>query len=236
MLVHTLPACVNIHENAQTASYLSDVQSLLFDSLSHDLVSIVQLANTYEVNSDIIFVYQGEMLNGVEFGGSFVPYRIHKSGDAMSKLSLDVLKREDDYTLSFEYRADLYLGETIDNFANLYINIVKGMLECEKLSELTFCTEREKAFYRAANDNRLEFDRSLTLVELFRRQARLHPDNIAVSFKDKSLTYSQLDHYSENLAKLLAENGVTREVPVQQLSARQADVYAGGFQGAGRHS
>ena len=214
MLVHTLPICVNIDENAKTDAFLSGVQELLFDSLSHDLVSIVQLAGSYEVNSDIIFVYQGEMLNGVDFNGSFVPYRIHKSGDAMSKLSLDVLKREDDYTLSFEYRADLYLEETIDNFAHLYIQIVKGLLDCERLSDLIFCTEREKAFYRAANDNRLDFDRSLTMVDLFRRQAELHPDNIAVSFKDKSLTYAQLDRYSENLAKLLAANGVTREVPV----------------------
>ena len=214
MLVHTLPMCVNIDENQATADYLADVQGLLFDCLNHDIVSIVQLANEYEVNSDIIFVYQGEMLNGVELGGEFIPYHIHKSGDAMSKLSLDVLKRGDDYTLSFEYRTDLYLDETIENFANLYINIVKGLLEAENLNELVFCGEREKAFYRAANDNRLEFDRSLTLIDLFRKQAQLHPDNIAIGFKDKKLTYAQLDRYSENLAKLLAKHGVTREVPV----------------------
>ena len=214
MLVHTLPVCVNIDENEKTEDYLAGVQALLFDSLNHDLVSIVQLANEYEVNSDIIFVYQGEMLNGVTINGSFVPYHIHKSGDAMSKLSLDVLKREDDYTLSFEYRTDLYLEETIENFAHLYMNIVEGLLGCEALNNITFCKDREKEFYRAANDNRLEFDRSLTLVDLFREQVRLHPDNIAIGFKDKTLTYAQLDRYSENLAKLLAKNGVTHEVPV----------------------
>ena len=230
MLVHTLPLCVNIDENAQVAAYLAKVQELLFDSLNHDIVSIVQLANEYEVNSDIIFVYQGEMLNGVTLDGSFIPYHIHKSGDAMSKLSLDVLKRENDYTLSFEYRADLYLKETIENFAHLYINIIEGLLGCDSLSQITFCKERELEFYRAANDNRLElrelefyraandnrleFDRSLTLIDLFRRQVQLHPDNIAIGFKDKTLTYAELDRYSENLAKLLAKNGVTHEVPV----------------------
>lgn len=214
MLVHTLPLCVNIDEKAQTSEYLAEVQELLFDSLNHDIVSIVQLANEYEVNSDIIFVYQGEMLNGVTINDSFVPYHIHKSGDAMSKLSLDVLKRENDYTLSFEYRTDLYLKETIENFAHLYMSIVEGLLECASLDQITFCKDREKAFYREANDNRLEFDRSLTLIDLFREQARLHPDNIAIGFKDKTLTYAELNRYSENLAKLLAKNGVTREVPV----------------------
>ena len=214
MLVHTLPFCVDIDETAAVSDYLSGVQERLFDCLNHDLVSIVQLANEYEVNSDIIFVYQGEMLNGTEFDGKFIPYHIHKSGDAMSKLSLDVLKREDDYTLSFEYRTDLYLAETMENFAQLYINIIKGMLFCERLNELVFCGEREKAFYRAANDNALTFDRSLTMVDLFRKQAALHPDRVAIGFKDKKLTYAELDRYSENLAAVLASHGVTREVPV----------------------
>ena len=49
---------------------------------------------------------------------------------------------------------------------------------------------------------------------MFRRQVQLHPDNIAIGFKDKTLTYAELDRYSENLAKLLAKNGVTHEVPV----------------------
>ena len=214
MLVKTLPLCVSIDENEETGKYLSRVQELLFGCLSHDQVSIVTLANEYEVSSDILFVYQGEMLNGVDFGSSFIPFRAHKTGDAMSKLSLDVLKRPDDYTLSFEYRADLYLDETIENFIHLYINIIKGLLECEKLCDITFCTDREKSFYRRANDNAVEFDRSLTVVGLFREQVRLHPDKTAIVFRDKTLTYSQLDDYSERLARLLASEGITREVPV----------------------
>ena len=214
MLVHTLPFSVDIDETAPVADFLSGVQERLFGCLNHDLVSIVQLASEYEVNSDIIFAYQGEMLNGTEFEGEFIPYHIHKSGDAMSRLSLDVLKRSGDYTLSFEYRADLYLAKTIENFARLYIHILSGMLTCERLDELVFCTECEKAFYRASNDNTLVFDRSLTMVDLFRKQAALHRDRVAISFKDKQLTYAQLDRYSENLAALLCAHGVTREVPV----------------------
>ncbi len=214
MLVHTLPLCIKSDDNDSVDDYLSKVQDTLFESLDHDLVSIVQLANEYEVNSDILFVYQGEMFGSVDIGGNTVTRRLHKTGDAMAKLSLDVFKQGGDYTLSFEYRKDLYLDETIENFAHLYINIVKGLTECDRLCEIALCGEREKQFYRSANDNKVVFDRSLTFVDLFRRQVQLHPDNIAVVFKDKSLTYAQLDRYSENLAKLLARNGVGKEQPV----------------------
>jgi non-ribosomal peptide synthetase component F len=190
------------------------VQGTLFECLDHDLVSIVQLAGEYNVNSDILFVYQGEMFSGVDFGGKTITRRMHKTGDAMAKLSLDVFKQEGSYTLSFEYRKDLYLKQTIDNFAHMYINIVKGLTECDRLCDIALCGEREREFYRRVNDNEVVFDRSLTLVDLFRKQVRLHPDNTAVCFKDKSLTYLQLDRYSESLARLLARNGVKKEQPV----------------------
>ena len=214
MLVHTLPLYIKTDDNKAVSDYLSEVQRILFGSLDHDLVSIVQLANEYEVSSDILFVYQGEMFGGVDFGGRTVTPHIRKTGDAVSKLSLDVFKEQGGYTLSFEYRKDLYLDETVENFARLYMNIVKGLTECDRLSEIALCGERERAFIRKANDNKVEFDRSLTLTELFRRQAEAHPDNIAVSFKGKSLTYAELDRYSENLARMLAKQGVKREHPV----------------------
>ena len=214
MLVHTLPLCIKTDDNEETKDYLSKVQKILFESLDHDLISIVQLANDHDVNSDILFVYQGEMFSGVEFDGNIIQNQIHKTGDAMSKLSLDVFKCADDYTLSFEYRKDLYLEETIINFVHLYINILKGLTECTKLSDIALCDEREKEFYRNANNNKVEFDRKLTLTDLFAEQVRKHPDNIAVSFKDKKLTYAQLDRYSDNLAKLLAKNGIKKESPV----------------------
>lgn len=220
MLVRTLPIYLPAEAEQTCESYLGAVQDRLFACLDHDLVSIVQLANEYDVNSDILFVYQGEMLNGIEIEGHFVPYRMHKSGDAMSRLSLDVLKQEGDYLLSFEYRADLYREETIENFAGLYINIIRGMLECESLKEITFCGEKEKAFYRMANENQVPFDRSLSYVDLFREQVKRHPDRIAIGFKEKTLTYGELDHYSENLAKRLSTLGVHREVPVGILVPR----------------
>ncbi len=132
-------------------------------------MSIVQLANEYEVNSDILFAYQGEMLNSVNMGGTLIPLCFYKPGDTMSKLSVDVLKRSDDYTIMFEYRADLYLPETIECFARLYLRILEGMLSGAVLGEIELCGEEERAFYQRVNDDFVDFDHDLTVVDLFRK-------------------------------------------------------------------
>lgn len=214
MLVHTLPFYINIDEEAPVSEFMKKAQNLLFNCLENDSYSLVQMASEYNINADIIFVYQGEMLNGVNINGEFIPMQIHKTGYNMANLSLDVLKKQDDYTLVFEYRSDYYLDDTINNFINMFTNIVKGLLECEKLKDITLCKEKEFEFYEKANDNTVEFDRNLTMVDLFREQVKKYPERNAIVFKDKVLTYKELDRLSENLAIQLTKMGVTREVPV----------------------
>ena len=50
-----------------------------------------------------------------------------------------------------------------------------------------------------------EYDREQTWADLFREQARLHPDRTAVSAENGELTYAELDRLSDRLAAQLAE-------------------------------
>ncbi|NLR67398.1 amino acid adenylation domain-containing protein [Chitinophaga varians] len=54
-----------------------------------------------------------------------------------------------------------------------------------------------------------EYNSRETLVSLFRKQAARTPDNMAVSFKNHSLTYRELDEKSNQLAHYLLAQGVT---------------------------
>lgn len=224
MLVRTLPFYVRIDEEKEAKDFMLDAQEQLFRCIKHDSCSFVELANDYGVKSDIIFVYQGDTLNGITLGGKFVSMQIHKMGDSMANLSLDVLKRDDDYTLSFEYRSDLYTQRTIAQFAQLMISAIKGFLSGGRLKNIPLCGENDLADYRRFNENTVPIDAGLTLVDLFRRQVKETPDRNAVVYRDKALTYRQLDALSERLACLLAGEGVGPEVPVG-LMVRRSELF-----------
>ena len=49
----------------------------------------------------------------------------------------------------------------------------------------------------------MKYDSSETLVSLFRHQAAKTPDNIAVVFKDRQMTYRELDDLTDNIAAYL---------------------------------
>lgn len=214
MLVRTLPIYAQIDEEASAADYMAAMQDRLFQSMKYDACSFVELASEYSVNSDIIFVYQGSTLNGIEMAGRLIPLEMIKIGDSMANFSLDVLKHPGDYDLAFEYRTGLYTENTIERFGQLMVMVLKGLLKGGRLRDMPLAAPADLLEWQSFNDNSVEFDRSLTMVDLFRRQFTQTPDRKAIVFKDHTLTYRELDDLSERLAVALAKLGVEPEIPV----------------------
>lgn len=220
MLVRTLPIYVRVDEEMAAGDYMAALQDTLFACIKHDACSFVQLAAEYGVNADILFVYQGSTLNGITLNGRQIPLELLKGEDSMAKFSLEVMKRADGYELVFDYRADLYRQETVEAFARLMANIPGGLLQGIPLRQIAFADGRDMENWKRFNDNTLAVDRSLTVVDLLRRQFAQTPDRPAILFKDRRLTYRELDEWSERLALALAKLGVGPEMPVGVMVGR----------------
>lgn len=59
-----------------------------------------------------------------------------------------------------------------------------------------------------------DYQQEETLASLFRKQADLHPDHIAVVYQDQKMTYRELDQKSNQIANALAEEGVREGIYV----------------------
>ncbi|MCL4640087.1 MAG: amino acid adenylation domain-containing protein [Olivibacter sp.] len=58
------------------------------------------------------------------------------------------------------------------------------------------------------NDTGWAYSKEETLISLFRKQVLLHPEKLAVKFREKQLTYGELDERSNQLAHYLIKKGV----------------------------
>ncbi|MFP3757831.1 AMP-binding protein, partial [Cupriavidus sp. SIMBA_020] len=79
------------------------------------------------------------------------------------------------------------------------------------ISEIDITIDNERhQLLEEFNDTQADYDREKTLQELFEDQADKRPDHIAVKFRDRYLTYRELNEKSNQLARVLRQKGVTR--------------------------
>jgi amino acid adenylation domain-containing protein len=80
---------------------------------------------------------------------------------------------------------------------------------------------------RAFNDTRVEYDRQATLHGLFERQAAATPDAVALLFRDRSLTYRELNARANQLAARLRARRVGADQVVGVLAERSLEMMVG---------
>lgn len=220
MFVRTLPIYRSWQESALVDEYLTRFQNDFYDIMSHDCISFEELEEDYGIASDILFVYQGEMFNGLELEGRLCPARSVPVGKVRSNVSVMVMKSRDGYEVSLEYRKDVYRKETMKTLLRLYRQVLKGMLSCKKLEDICLVSPWDVQMLEQFNDTAKDYDRTCTIVDLFRQQARRTPERAALAYKDKVYTYRELDEITDRLAAYVADMGIGREQVVSVLVPR----------------
>lgn len=123
------------------------------------------------------------------------------------------------------YSTDLYQSKTISNFLSVFHTVLQEVLENPKtpIASISLCTDEA---YSALNSMGLlqmpksDYPRDMTVVDIFRHQAALHSDRIAVKDSSTTLTYRHLDILSDDIARWLKQFGYKSEKLVGVCSGR----------------
>ncbi len=140
------------------------------------------------------------------------------------------LGKKPDGTLSgdFEYDASLFEQTSVAGWASCFVTLVEAfanqpaaaVCSLPVLSQAT----RDTIVQRSAGPQVQLASDGLTLPEIFEQQARLTPEAIALQFEEVAMTYAQLDQASNQLARLLIENGIGTGDVVAMLLDRSAQL------------
>ena len=220
MLVHNIPVFVNIQDDTDTAVFMDKTQSLFHELATHDSADFSGLYGEYGIHPDHFFVYQGDMLSGVELDGRFIPMEVYKSDAVMASMTLHVLKQKNgDYQLHFEYAAEKFSKDTIIRMAGIYTRIVAGLLNSGRLQDISLLDDETLAEMDVWNANEKEYPKE-SVVTQFRAMAEKYPDHPAVIYKNETLTYAQVDEISDRIAGKLRSLGIGRDDVVSILIPR----------------
>ena len=224
MLVKTYPIYMNLDGKCKTDEFVKTVRDSIKSLTANDIYSFAEASRAYGISSDIIFAYQGDGLNAESFAGKPASFLDIKLEGAKSPLNIDVLYGRDGYSVSFEYRSDMYAAESIHMMAEAYGEIVLGMMNAETLADIDPLGEEAAAFLEQVNDTSwdVEFRPACRLME---DSASKYPDRTAIITSEEKLTYSQLNINANKLAHGLIDSGVHPGDIVALMLPRSAKVY-----------
>ena len=215
MLVNNIVIRGKINENDTFTTLLEKMKEQVLNDLSNQPYPFdmlvkklgVKMDNSRNPLFDVMFIYQNQEENVVKLNGKDVNILEIYNNIAKFNLSLEIKPKT--HTINIEYCADLFRKETIINLFNHYMNTIEYVINNaeSKIDDIEIISESEKdkILYKF-NNTTMNYEKNKTIVELFEEQVEKTPENIAVVFEGKEITYKELNRKANQLARFLREN------------------------------
>jgi non-ribosomal peptide synthetase component F len=129
-------------------------------------------------------------------------------------LRLSCIENQGNWQLDFHYNANLFSKANIANLATQFETLLTSAIfrPETKISQLNILPEKDyQQIIYQFNNTQTEFPRNLLIHQLFEQQVKINPDNIAVVYEDKQLSYKELNTRANQIAHYLQQNGVVPE-------------------------
>ncbi|EPR07516.1 non-ribosomal peptide synthetase, partial [Ruminiclostridium papyrosolvens] len=129
-----------------------------------------------------------------------------------------------------EYNTGIFKKETMERFVLHFINIVNEIVKNpdKNICEIEMLTPQEKSQILLDFINtEYEYPKEKTISCVFEEQVQKTPDNVAVMFGDKKLTYRELNQRANSLARVLRKQGVKGDSIVAVMLDRSLEMITG---------
>lgn len=214
MFVNTLPLRRHVYDDTIILDFLNNLKEFCFDAFANQYYSfnkILELINC-DANSlvKVLFTYQNFGIPKLILGD--VQASPEKIVDNIAKfdISLEIIPNDLNFILNFEYSTESFKEDTINNFANHYINILKFIINNydKKIGATNMLSDVEQSIIlNEFNNTYLDYDKTKTIYNLFEEQANKTPSNIALAYENSELSYDELNKKANQIAhKLIAQN------------------------------
>ena len=208
MFVKTLPV-VSKQSFSQSggltvADMAKSIQEQFRETQSKDFYPFTKMSERHQVHPEIMCVYQGGIFEDIS---DDTPYESLDLSLDTVKFPLYVTfypKDADTYGVTLEYDTSLYCRRDMESLASMLKTVSEESAETASLKDISLLSDAdEKKLSAMSTGSKLDYDRNETIVDMFVRTAESTPDAPAVVFKDRQLTYGELDKRTSELASHL---------------------------------
>ncbi|MGA3601232.1 amino acid adenylation domain-containing protein [Lysinibacillus agricola] len=222
LFVNTLPIRTKLSSQLTFTDLLKQVKAnslQVFENKYVSFDSVVECVRptrelSYNPIFQVLFSYQNA-IPPIQLENLIVDFEHINPGTSKFDLSLDIFEGSGDVLpkIVFEYNTDLFERNTIHRIANQYLyllgqiskNLEQNIFHIDLMSE----KEKEELVALGSGPNKL-YNSSESVMTLFEKVVQENRGNIALSYKDHSLTYGELDKEVNRFANYLNSKGVQK--------------------------
>ena len=220
LLMNALPIRIKV-DNRDITTAVRDTHRNLFELVLHEHAPLVLAQSCSGVDASVplfsaLLNYRHSAEEEItEQDGQIEGIEILKSEERSNYpfgLSIDDLGQDFGLTAQVQLPLD---PDRVCTYMATTVEILVSALEVSSNTPLWMLDTlpyEEKQELISWNDTAVDYPKDQTIIDLFREQARQHPNNTAVVFEETQLSYQELDERSNQLARyLLSQEGIKGE-------------------------
>jgi amino acid adenylation domain-containing protein/thioester reductase-like protein len=221
MFVNTLALSATIGEQ-NVLEFLDETSKHFDETLRHEKYPFAQIAADYDLSAEILFAYQMGVIEEHKFKGQTIAIESMESDTPKFRIAFYIQEMNGKPSVCIEYDNGRYSRDLMQHLAQSICNAAKAFIRQPemKLQQVSLLDAEQTAILDSFNQTDVPYDDTQTIVSLFRRQAQLTPNNMAVVYHDNKYTYAQVDDITERIATLLVSKGLGREDVVSIIIPR----------------
>ena len=239
MFVSTIPLRFRINQNTKLADLFTSIHGDTYSALKHQRYPYSELLNYakekegYESNLfDTIISFQN-----VSPDMDYVDYPINNfwnlTSNQQSSFEFHITDHNNSgkYRLCFDFAEGVVSKDEAQLVYNRFIEMMNSIIANENttVGDVSYIPKEELNTIFNVYNGKYLYKPTKTLIELFEEQAKKTPNNIALKYKDKELTYKELSQKVHNFAVYLKNKGVTPNSGVTLLIHRSLEMIVAMF-------
>ncbi|MBQ4862205.1 amino acid adenylation domain-containing protein [Pseudoalteromonas sp. MMG013] len=235
--VNTLVLRVNTH-NQSVSEYLAHVRQVNIEAQAHQDIPFEQLVEhcnvlrcrQYTPLFQIMFSMNTNEQEALTLPG--VNFSAYERNGLSCKFDLDINAAISEQGISFNwvYDESIFSQQNMAALAEHLVNALSALVDdsVEMIKDLPMLSKQEAHYLtHSLNDTKANYPSNKLIHQLFESGVEKSPDSIALAFKDKSMSYQELNSAANRLAHYLREQGITKETLVGIYLERSLDMVVG---------
>lgn len=235
MFINMAPFKINMDEKIGFQKFVKNIATDSMDMLKHQKYSYQALIENLRKRDknipnlyNILLSYQ--ITNAQQTEGD-IKYKTEWTFNGCCAEDIDIqiydLNDTGSLNVAYDYKTSKYAEKDIEAIHKRILNIINQVIGTKNilLKDIDIVTveEKEKLLVEFNNTD-LEYDENIPFIKYFEEQAEKTPDEIAIVFENKKMTYRELNEKANSLAYLLRENEVTNNTVVGILLERSFEM------------